>query len=77
MAAIANGYLDGYTNNDAGVKRALWLEYFLWAIDVAYENWERPTAEVAEIYWRAGDKKTIAAPRVGRLLRELEREQVD
>lgn len=72
MSAIAGGYISGYANSDTDVKRALRLEYFLWAVDVAYENWQRLNAAPdSEIYLRAGDKQIIAA-RMERLLRELE-----
>ena len=71
MTALADGYMAGYTQNDERVAQALQLEYFLWAIDAAYEQWQRLNAvPTPELHLRAGDKKMMAA-RLRRFLREL------
>ena len=72
MSAVAEGYLHGYTQGEAALLENLRLEYFLWALDVAYEQQQRLTAEpTPELYLRAGDKKMMAA-RLRRYLAELE-----
>lgn len=71
-AALAEGYLEGYTRQEAAVRRKLHLEYFIWAVEAAYENLNRVTNELTEeIRLRAGDRRAIAA-RLQRCLGELE-----
>jgi hypothetical protein len=76
MAALADGYVDGYTQGDDRIEENLRLEYYIWALQVAYENLQRLTAEPdSETLIRAGDKKAIAA-RLQRCLQELESYQL-
>ena len=77
MVAMADGYINGYTQEDMELKHKLAQEYFLWGLDVAFENFKRLTSEMTEeIYLRAGDKKTIAE-RLQICLRELESHQLN
>ena len=70
--ALAEGYINGYTNGNSVEKDELALEYFLWAVDVAHENLQRLRVKmIPELYLRAGNKKMIEA-RLQRCLQELE-----
>ncbi len=76
LAALADGYVDGYTQGDDRIEANLRLEYYVWALKVAHENLERLTAEPdSETLIRAGDKQAIAA-RLQRCLQELETYQL-
>jgi hypothetical protein len=77
LTAIADGYIDGYAQGEVTVKQNLHLEYFLWALDVAFENLQRLTTETnEEVQLRAGDKQAIAA-RLQRCLQELDAYQLE
>ncbi len=77
LAAIADGYVEGYAGRDDALRRDLEAEYFPWALGIADENLRALGAEPSEgRRLRAGSEAAIGA-RLTCCLHELERTRLD
>jgi hypothetical protein len=73
MAAVAKGYLEGYTQGDEVLRRAVQMEYFLWLLSEACDDYELAQGEMSEeMRLRTGGNAVLSAS-VQAALREMER----